>query len=45
MTNCKSYHVTAIYVLMTNMPFKAIYANYLVCRYQTCMALYVPHIN
>ena len=42
-------HIIAIYVPETNMPLKyliyVMYANYFMCRYETTMSVYMPHMN
>ena len=43
--SCERKHVIAMYVPKTNMLLNATYANYCMCRYDTTMTVYVPHMN
>ena len=44
--HCNTYfHAIAIYVPTKICPSNAMYANEFICRYETTMSVYMPHLN
>ena len=40
-----NYHAITTHVSSTLCPSKVMYTNYFICRYETTMSVYIPHMN